>query len=186
MKEFIKQLRRKDRHGYPSCDMCSRAADMLEHAENNIANLQLQLDDLSEASKPVDPLPGMSEINREIAYCAATKLRELGYEWNGKEWLAQSAAEPAAWGQLGTLNGKLILREHYNRQPYPPPPSIVQNLNLAPLYTHPATVTLPTMPASYEMRGTFDTFSAIPTNHITAWRDQIVAALKAAGVRVKE
>jgi hypothetical protein len=35
------------------------------------------------------PLTGMSEMNRTIAYCAAAKLRELGYEWD------ESAA---AWG----------------------------------------------------------------------------------------
>lgn len=35
---------------------------------------------------PADPLPGMSDMNREIAYSAAQKLRELGYAWDGKQW----------------------------------------------------------------------------------------------------
>lgn len=45
------------------------------------------------------PLAGMSEMNRTIAYCAASKLRELGYEWDGKTWaaLAQQEQEPVAW-----------------------------------------------------------------------------------------
>jgi hypothetical protein len=46
-----------------------------------------------------EPLAGMSEMNRTIAYCAAAKLRELGYEWDGKAWtaLAQEGQEPVAW-----------------------------------------------------------------------------------------
>ncbi len=45
------------------------------------------------------PLAGMSEMNRTIAYCAAAKLRELGYEWNGQAWaaLAQEEQEPVAF-----------------------------------------------------------------------------------------
>ena len=31
-------------------------------------------------------MPGMSTMNRLIAYTAAAKLRELGYEWNGTAW----------------------------------------------------------------------------------------------------
>jgi hypothetical protein len=39
------------------------------------------------------PLAGMSEMNRTIAYCAAAKLRELGYEWNGQAWAALAQQE---------------------------------------------------------------------------------------------
>lgn len=49
----------------------------------------------------------------------------------------KGAGEPVAWGQLGMLNGKTYLRENWDRSPYPPPPSIVKNLNLVPLYTRP-------------------------------------------------
>ena len=49
----------------------------------------------------------------------------------------RGSGEPVAWGQLGTLNGQLFLRSNYDRTPYPPPPSIVRNLNLVPLYTAP-------------------------------------------------
>jgi hypothetical protein len=46
-------------------------------------------------------------------------------------------AEPVAWGQLGTLNGKTYLRIKYDRMPYPPPADVALNLNLVPLYTTP-------------------------------------------------
>ena len=51
------------------------------------------------------PLAGMSEMNRTIAYCAASKLRELGYEWDGKTWaaLAQQEQEPVAWVDKGSI-----------------------------------------------------------------------------------
>ena len=51
------------------------------------------------AQQGPEPLAGMSEMNRTIAYCAASKLRELGYEWDGKTWaaLAQQEQEPVAW-----------------------------------------------------------------------------------------
>jgi hypothetical protein len=41
-----------------------------------------------------EPLAGMSEMNRTIAYCAAAKLRELGYEWDGQAWAALAQQEP--------------------------------------------------------------------------------------------
>ena len=48
-----------------------------------------------------DPLQGMSEINRAVAYSAAAKLRQLGYEWTGGEWAAPAAApEPGAWRMI--------------------------------------------------------------------------------------
>lgn len=47
--------------------------------ENEIAVIENRL--------PADPLPGMSDINRTIAYSAAQKLRELGYEWDGINWI---------------------------------------------------------------------------------------------------
>jgi hypothetical protein len=36
-----------------------------------------------------DPLPGMSEINRTIAYAACEKLGSLGYEWDesSRSWI---------------------------------------------------------------------------------------------------
>jgi hypothetical protein len=40
-----------------------------------------------------EPLAGMSEMNRTIAYCAAAKLRELGYEWDGQAWAALAQEE---------------------------------------------------------------------------------------------
>ena len=43
-----------------------------------------------------EPLKDMSEMNRTIAYCAASKLREIGYEWDGKNWV-QKAQEPVGW-----------------------------------------------------------------------------------------
>ena len=46
-------------------------------------------------------------------------------------------AEPVAWGQLGMMNGKTYLRQKYDREPYPPPPDVVRNLNLVPLWTNP-------------------------------------------------
>jgi len=45
-----------------------------------------------------EPLKGMSEINRTIAYCAASKLREIGYEWDGKNWAKQEQGEPVGDG----------------------------------------------------------------------------------------
>ena len=44
------------------------------------------------------PAP-MSQPNRVIAYSAATKLRELGYEWVDGAWRqpAQPQQEPVAW-----------------------------------------------------------------------------------------
>lgn len=54
------------------------------------------------------------------------------------EQYARGDAEPVAWGQLGTMNGKLYLRENYDRTPYPPPPSIVRNANLVPLFARPS------------------------------------------------
>lgn len=39
-----------------------------------------------------DALKGMSEINRTIAYAAASKLRETGFDWDGKAWV--SIAQP--------------------------------------------------------------------------------------------
>ena len=57
---------------------------------------------LMAALEQQEPLAGMSEMNRTIAYCAAAKLRELGYEWNGQAWAAleqeeQEEQEPVAW-----------------------------------------------------------------------------------------
>jgi len=43
------------------------------------------------SGEPV-PLAGMSEINRTIAYCAAAKLREIGYKWGGRDWVAPQPA----------------------------------------------------------------------------------------------
>jgi hypothetical protein len=37
----------------------------------------------------------MSEMNRTVAYCAASKLRELGYDWDGKIWAALEQPERA-------------------------------------------------------------------------------------------
>lgn len=48
-----------------------------------------------------------------------------------------SQAEPVAWGQLGMLNGHTYLRMTYDHSPYPPPPSVVRNLNLVPLFASP-------------------------------------------------
>lgn len=45
------------------------------------------------AADHADPLPGMSEMNRLVAYCAASKLRGLGYEWDGNDWSAKSQGE---------------------------------------------------------------------------------------------
>ncbi len=45
--------------------------------------------------RDVESLPGMSEMNRHIAYSAAAKLRELGYEWDEKrEWIAACGEKP--------------------------------------------------------------------------------------------
>ena len=42
-----------------------------------------------------EPLHGMSPINRVIAYSAAQKLRELGYQWIGNKWTQpEQQAEP--------------------------------------------------------------------------------------------
>jgi hypothetical protein len=43
---------------------------------------------------PPELLPGMSPINRTIAYAAAQKLREIGYGWDGAEWRCMAAAPP--------------------------------------------------------------------------------------------
>jgi hypothetical protein len=37
----------------------------------------------------------MSEMNRTVAYCAASKLRELGYDWDGKIWASLEQPERA-------------------------------------------------------------------------------------------
>ena len=41
-----------------------------------------------------DPLPGMSDINRTIAYAAAAKLGELGFEWDGCAWSVTAPVAP--------------------------------------------------------------------------------------------
>lgn len=51
---------------------------------------------------------------------------------------AEAFDEPLAWAQLGMLNGRTYLREPYSNTPYPPPPDVVRNLNLKPLYLHPS------------------------------------------------
>ena len=47
-----------------------------------ITNLRAAID----AVEKQDPLPGMSSMNRAIAYSAANKLRELGFIWAGSDW----------------------------------------------------------------------------------------------------
>lgn len=50
-----------------------------------------------------DSLLGMSGMNRTIAYTAASKLRELGYEWNGSNWLAPAPQAQPICKLFGTL-----------------------------------------------------------------------------------
>lgn len=51
---------------------------------------------------------------------------------------AQPEPEPVAWGQLGMVNGHTYLRTNYEgHSGYPPPPDVVRNMNLVPLYLHP-------------------------------------------------
>lgn len=44
-----------------------------------------------------DAMPGMSAANRVVAYAAATKLRELGFQWDDAkaEWIAAAPEAPA-------------------------------------------------------------------------------------------
>ncbi len=42
-----------------------------------------------------EPMRGMSAMNRTIAYCAASKLRSIGYEWDGSDWAAPQARNEA-------------------------------------------------------------------------------------------
>ena len=71
-------------------------------------------------------------------------IRNGGEAWarsmfadQGEHIKPQEQAEPVAWGQLGMMNGKTYLRQKYDREPYPPPPDVVRNLNLVPLWTNP-------------------------------------------------
>lgn len=50
----------------------------------------------AEQPKAAQPMAGMSTMNRQIAYCAADKLRSLGYEWDGSNWKA-AQQEPVAY-----------------------------------------------------------------------------------------
>ena len=45
----------------------------------------------------VEPAP-MSQPNRLIAYLAANKLRELGYEWDGKDWTKSVSDSASVFG----------------------------------------------------------------------------------------
>lgn len=56
-----------------TCDVAWTAAQMFDYARAVLA------------LRP-DPLPGMSSMNRHVAYTATDKLRELGYEWTGDGW----------------------------------------------------------------------------------------------------
>jgi hypothetical protein len=53
------------------------------------------IDALKAALEQTEPLVSMSEMNRTVAYCAASKLRELGYDWDGKIWASLEQPERA-------------------------------------------------------------------------------------------
>lgn len=49
---------------------------------------------LAAEAQNVDAAP-MSQPNRFIAYSAAAKLREIGYEWTGDKWAVSQPKTPA-------------------------------------------------------------------------------------------
>jgi hypothetical protein len=78
--------------------------------------MKLKDGDLLYAAPQAQPMSGMSVINRTIAYCAASKLRGLGYEWDGSEWSSPEEkpmsdeqifelAEPFGWFEYGDSQG---------------------------------------------------------------------------------
>lgn len=78
----------------------------------------------------VCPSGDVDEVQRQ--WLESTEQADFMDEAAQPQQAAQ--AEPVAWGQLGTLNGKTYLRMAYDRTPYPPPADVVRNLNLVPLY----------------------------------------------------
>lgn len=76
------------------------------------------------------------EAGSEPALYALQTLRAVEALRAALDALAEKQ-EPVAWGQIGMMNGRGYLRLNYDRTPYPPPPSIVRNLNLVPLFAAP-------------------------------------------------
>lgn len=75
------------------------------------------------------------DFMRESVADIDAKLRALGVaRYAATPPRAPTMVEPCGWAQLGTLNGRLYLREVYDRSPYPPPADIVRNMNLVPVF----------------------------------------------------
>ena len=115
------------------------------------------------AEPQAEPMPGMSLMNRTIAYCAADTLRKLGYEWDGEAWVTtESQAEPvrecadndspwlvcktcAAVGRCAKLPVAWRSKERINGEfdsgwklTSNEPPQTPRTIAIEPLYTHPA------------------------------------------------
>lgn len=84
-----------------------------------------------EAAEQAEPAP-MSQPNRLVAYSAAAKLRELGYEWDKENevWKSEQA-KPVAWCSL-TPSGKIA---HFDGQPMVMVGPVGNEHHTIPLYT---------------------------------------------------
>jgi hypothetical protein len=102
---------------------------------------------------PAQPAP-MSQPNRVIAYSAASKLRELGYEWVDDAWKQPAPVqEPVGWwdAKLGFFDEK-----HFDQ--------------LRPLYTTP--------PAQPAVPDAFGTREGEHPQYIQGWNDCCAETLK--------
>lgn len=62
-----------------------------------------------------EPVAPMSQPNRLVAYSAAAKLRELGYEWNGDAWFAAQPAQAEFHNPWRTSLENCISGDNYLR-----------------------------------------------------------------------
>jgi len=98
-----------------------------------IDTLLFEAEEILEEALAEQPAP-MSQPNRVIAYSAATKLRELGYEWVDGAWKqpAQPQQEPVAWA-IFTDAGNARMWSTF--QPHLQKLADAEGLTITPLYT---------------------------------------------------